>query len=64
MRGTITIKTRHSQNMAKSVPETILILDHFGTPIGVGPYANQKKEIISQLKQDLREMAKCENVVA
>jgi L-fuconolactonase len=59
----------HYQNqaftdMAKSVPETILILDHFGTPIGVGPYANQKKEIISQLKQDLREMAKCENVVA
>ena len=58
----------HYQNqaftdMARSVPETILILDHFGTPIGVGPYANQKKEIVSQLKKDLREMAKCENVV-
>ncbi len=58
----------HYQNkaftaMARSVPETILILDHFGTPIGVGPYANQQKEIVSQLKKDLREMSKCENVV-
>ena len=24
--------------LARSVPETILILEHFGTPLGVGPY--------------------------
>lgn len=59
----------HYQNqaftaMARSVPDTILVLDHFGTPLGVGPFVNQRKEIFGQLKKDLREMAKCENVVA
>ena len=50
--------------MARSVPDTILVLDHFGTPLGVGPYANQRKEILAQLKKDLREIARCENVIA
>jgi predicted TIM-barrel fold metal-dependent hydrolase len=59
----------HYQNqaftaLARSVPETILILDHFGTPLGVGPYAEQRNEIFIQWKKDIREMAKCENVVA
>ena len=59
----------HYQNqaftaVARSVPDTILVLDHFGTPLGVGPFANQRKEIFGQWKKDLREMAKCENVVA
>jgi L-fuconolactonase len=59
----------HYQNraftaMARAVPGTILVLDHFGTPLGVGPYASQRKEILEQLKKDLYEMGKCENVVA
>jgi predicted TIM-barrel fold metal-dependent hydrolase len=59
----------HYQNqaftdLARSVPETILVLDHFGTPLGVGPYAEQRNEIFVQWKKDIREMAKCENVVA
>jgi len=50
----LTFDAWHYQNqaftdMSRSVPEAILILDHFGTPIGVDPYANQKKEIVSQL---------------
>ena len=58
----------HYQNQAftafaMSVPETILILDHFGTPLGVGPYAEQRDEIFIQWKKDIREMSKCENVV-
>ena len=40
------------------------MLDHFGTPLGVGPYGSQRKEIFDQLKIDLKEMAKCENVYA
>ena len=58
----------HYQNqaftaLARAVPETTLILDHFGTPLGVGPYANQRNEIFIQWKKDIQEMAKCENVV-
>jgi L-fuconolactonase len=59
----------HYQNqaftdLAQSIPETIMVLDHFGTPLGVGPYADQSNEIFVQWKTDIREMAKCENVVA
>ncbi len=31
--------------LAKSVPETTMILDHFGTPLGVGAYAGKQDEI-------------------
>ena len=59
----------HYQNpsftdLAGAVPDTVLVLDHFGMPLGVGPYASKRKEILEQLKKDLREMAQCENVVA
>lgn len=59
----------HYQNpeftaLAHAVPETTLVLDHFGTPLGVGLYASQRKEILKQLKKDLHEMSHCENVVA
>ena len=59
----------HYQNqdfcaLARAVPETTMILDHFGTPLGVGPYASQKQQIFEQWKQDIREISKCANVVA
>jgi L-fuconolactonase len=50
-------------SLAHSVPDTILILDHFGTPLGVGPYAARRKEILTQMKKDLNILSKCENVV-
>lgn len=59
----------HYQNrefaaLARAVPQTLMILDHFGTPLGVGPYATQTEEIFSQWKKDIAEIAGCENVVA
>jgi L-fuconolactonase len=59
----------HYQNqefdtLAKSAPGTQMILDHFGTPLGVGPYASQKAEIYSQWQKDIVEIAKNPNVVA
>jgi predicted TIM-barrel fold metal-dependent hydrolase len=41
-----------------------MVLDHFGTPLGVGPYADQREEIFAQWKLDIREIARCPNVVA
>ena len=43
----------HYQNreflaLARSAPQTQMILDHFGTPLGVGPYANEREAIFSQ----------------
>ena len=36
----------------------------FGTPLGVGPYANQKDQIKRDWKKDIAAIAKCDNVVA
>ncbi len=59
----------HHQNrdfvtLAQAVPETVMVLDHFGTPLGVGPYADQREEIFIAWQQDMVEIARCENVVA
>jgi len=40
------------------------VLDHFGTPLGVGPYADQRDEIRAQWREELAEVARCPNVVA
>jgi predicted TIM-barrel fold metal-dependent hydrolase len=59
----------HYQNaafcdLAKAVPDTTMILNHFGTPLGVGPYASQREEIFATWREDVAAIAKCPNVVA
>jgi predicted TIM-barrel fold metal-dependent hydrolase len=59
----------HYQNrafldLAKAIPGTIMILDHFGTPLGVGPYESQREEIFAAWKDDIAAIAECSNVVA
>jgi predicted TIM-barrel fold metal-dependent hydrolase len=49
---------------ARAVPETVMVLDHLGTPLGVGEYAARRGEIFEQWKRDLVGVAACENVVA
>jgi predicted TIM-barrel fold metal-dependent hydrolase len=41
-----------------------MVLDHFGTPLGVGPYAGQRDAIFDEWKRDITDIARCENVVA
>ena len=50
--------------LARAVPDTQFVLDHFGTPLGVGVYADQREEIYAQWSKDVAELARCENVVA
>jgi len=57
----------HYQNiefaeMVTKVPDTQIVLDHFGTPLGVGPYADKREEIFDQWKKDIKEVSKSENV--
>jgi L-fuconolactonase len=59
----------HYQNqefleLARAVPGTTMILDHFGTPLGVGPYTEHREEIFAQWKIDIANIARCSNVVA
>ena len=50
--------------LARAVPDTQMVLDHFGTPLGVGRWADEREAIFSQWKKDVAEAAECENVVA
>jgi len=59
----------HYQNkefleVAASAPETTIILDHFGTPLGVGPYENEREEIFEQWCSDIAEISTLPNVYA
>ncbi len=56
-------QNREFVELARAVPETTMVLDHFGTPLGVGPYAAHGESIFEQWRSDITEMAKCENVV-
>ena len=50
--------------LARAVPATTMILDHFGTPLGVGEFAHQKEAIFEQWKEDIERVAACPNVFA
>src|SRR4029453_6462886 len=59
----------HHQNpafaeLARAAPDTTMVLDHFGTPLGVGRYRDQREAIFATWKKDIAEIAKCGNVVA
>ena len=59
----------HFQNkayadLARAAPDTLMILDHFGSPVGVGPYADRRDEIFAEWKKDIAEIASCDNVFA
>ena len=59
----------HHQNheflgLARSAPGTTMVLDHLGTPVGVGKWQGRHDEIFPGWKKDMEEIASCPNVVA
>lgn len=50
--------------LARAFPGTTIIFDHFGGPLGIGPYAGQRETIFAQWRKDVAELARCENVYA
>ena len=51
-------------DLACAFHDTTIILDHFGGPLGIGPYAGKRAEIFARWKRDLADLARCPNVVA
>lgn len=49
-------------DLARALPECTFVLDHFGTPLGVGPW--RRDELFRQWRKDMAELARCENVHA
>ena len=50
--------------LARAFPDTTIILNHFGGPVGVGPYRGKRDEVFAQWKGSISELAQCPNVVA
>ena len=48
--------------LARAFPGVNVILDHFGGPLGIGPYAGRREEIFEVWKQRMSELAECPNV--
>lgn len=51
-------------DLARAFPDTTIILDHFGGPIGIGPYAGRADEVYAEWRGHVTELATCHNVVA
>ncbi|WP_343394783.1 amidohydrolase family protein [Candidatus Amarobacter glycogenicus] len=51
-------------DLARAFPETPIVLDHFGGPLGIGPFAGKQKEVFDEWKPAIDDLAKCPNVVA
>jgi predicted TIM-barrel fold metal-dependent hydrolase len=51
-------------DLARAFPDTTIILNHVGGPIGVGPYAGKRDEVFAQWSASITELSRCPNVVA
>ena len=51
-------------SLARAFPDTIIVLDHFGGPIGIGPYAGKQDEVFATWRTEIDELARCPNVIA
>jgi predicted TIM-barrel fold metal-dependent hydrolase len=49
--------------LARALPELTLVLDHLGTPLGAGWYADKRAEVFAAWRRDLADAAACPNVV-
>src|SRR4051812_19791602 len=50
-------------DLARAFPQTTIILNHVGGPLGIGPYADKKEETFAAWKAVIAELGKCQNVV-
>jgi len=50
-------------SLARAFPETTIVLNHLGFPVGVGPYSGRRNEVFDAWKRLLRKVAIEPNVV-
>src|SRR6266403_5602006 len=50
-------------DLARAFPDTRIVLDHCGGPVGRGRFANRREDTFSEWKASIQEIAKCPNVV-
>ncbi|MFM8354918.1 MAG: amidohydrolase family protein [Gammaproteobacteria bacterium] len=55
---------RELTDLAHAFPDVTIIFDHFGGPLGIGPYAGQREHIWPVWQRDVAALAACPNVYA
>ena len=48
--------------LSKALPSLKIVHDHFGGPLGIGPYEGQQDKIFGKWKDDISELSECPNV--
>ena len=48
--------------MARANPDLPIVLDHLGGPIGIGPYAGKRDDVLDAWRPAMAELATCPNV--
>jgi predicted TIM-barrel fold metal-dependent hydrolase len=48
--------------LARDCPDLIIVANHLGGPIGIGPYADKRDEVFRDWREGIRELARCPNV--
>lgn len=51
-------------DLAHAYPDTTIILNHFGGPLGQGSYEGKQTEVLDYWRKEIAELAKCPNVMA
>ncbi len=51
-------------DLARAFPDLSIVFDHFGGPLGIGPYEGRREEIYARWCDDVAELARCPNVNA
>jgi predicted TIM-barrel fold metal-dependent hydrolase len=49
-------------DLARAFPDTRIVLDHCGGPVGIGSYANRREETFPVWKASIGQIARCPNV--
>ena len=50
-------------DLAHAFPDTTIVLDHVGTPLGIARYEGKREERFAEWRNNIRELARCQNVV-
>ena len=48
--------------LARAQPDVPIVLDHLGGPLGIGPYAGRRDEVLADWRPSMAELAGCPNV--
>lgn len=49
-------------DLARTFPDVTIVLDHFGGPLGIGPYAGKEDEVFSAWRDAIAPLSECPNV--